>query len=134
VYEVMLERDMPLLVHAGRGPTDNGLVGVERFARAMRRFPGLRVCVAHLGAPESREFVALLDDYPQLFLDTSGIGNRSLRGLGLERHTDRIVFGTDAPNIAFPYDNAIERVLELGLDGQANERVFRDNAIEFLKL
>jgi len=132
VYETMLAHDLPLLVHAGRGPTDNGLVGVARFRAAMERFPDLRVCVAHLGAPEAREFVALLDEFPRMYLDTSGTSNLSLRGLGLEDHVDRILFASDAPNLPSPYERTITRITDLGLGPDAERKVFRENALRFL--
>ena len=134
VYEFLLERDAPLIVHAGKGPTDNGLVGVDRFAELMRRFPELRVCVAHLGWPERERFVALVSDYPNLYLDTSGMGNQSFSGLGLETVADRILFGTDAPNIAFDYGLTISRITDLGLGKPAERMIFRENAMRFLAL
>lgn len=134
VYEFMAERDLPLIVHAGRGPTDNGLVGVERFRTLMSRHPELRICVAHMGWPERKEFVALLAEHPKLYLDTSGMGNQSFEDLGFERVAGRILFGTDAPNIAFDYDLTITRVTELGLGAGAERKIFRDNAISFLRL
>lgn len=132
VYEEMLARDLPMLVHAGKGPTDNGLVGAAPFRRAMERYPDLRICVAHLGGPEVAEFVAMLADFPRLHLDTSGIGARRLTGLGLERVWDRLLFGSDAPNVRFEYPVAIERVTDLRLPPDAERAVFRDNALEFL--
>lgn len=134
LYGIMRERDLPLIVHAGRGPTDNGMVGAERFRALMERYPDLRICVAHLGAPEPAEFVGMLGDYPRMHLDTSGMGARSLDGLGIERVTDRILFGTDAPNIAFDYELAITRITEIGLGAEAERAIFRDNAIRFLGL
>ncbi len=134
VYELMLERDAPLVVHAGKGPTDNGLVGVDAFDKLMRRYPALRVCVAHLGAPEKQEFVSLLREYPNLYLDTSGLGGASLDGLDVESVADRILFGTDAPNIVFEYDLAITRITEAGLSDATLRMIFRENALRFLNL
>lgn len=134
VYELMLDRDLPLLVHAGKGPTDNGLVGAEEFRALVDRYPELRVCVAHMGWPEPEAFIALVPDYPALYLDTSGSGSGNLAGLGLERVVDRILWATDAPNIGFPYENGIRRITDLRLGNEAERRIFRDNAIEFLRL
>jgi len=134
VYELMLEHDRPLIVHAGKGPTDNGLVGASPFRRMMKRFPHLRICVAHLGFPEREEFVAMLDEFPRLYLDTSGLGNMSLTGIGLEDRIERILWGSDAPNIAFDYERAITRVLDLGLEPDDQRAIFRDNALRFLRL
>ncbi len=134
VYELMLERDRPLIVHAGKGPTDNGLVGVEEFRKLMARYPDLRICVAHLGWPERQEFVDLAGEFPRLYLDTSGSGFGNLRELRLDGVLDRIMWATDAPNIAYPYEDGIRRVLDLGLDAAGQRRVFRDNALAFLRI
>lgn len=132
IYKLALARDVPLLVHAGRGPTDHPATGVERFRELMERYPELRICVAHLGWPDQQDFVALLDRYPNLYLDTSGSGRAPLADLGLERHTDRILFGTDAPNIAFDYDLCITQITRLGLGPDAERMIFRENALAFL--
>jgi hypothetical protein len=134
IYAHMIERDMPILAHAGKGPTDNGLVGLDRFRAALDRHPALRACVAHLGWPEQPGFVALTRAYPNLYLDTSGMGNSSLAAIGIEDSTDRILFGTDAPNIAFEYDLTISRILDLPLTEAQQRAIFRDNAIAFLGL
>jgi hypothetical protein len=134
VYEFMLDHDLPLIVHAGKGPTDNGLVGAAPFRRLMDRYPGLRICVAHLGWPEREAFVAMVPDYPKLYLDTSGMGNQSFAGLGLDAIAGRLLFGTDAPNIAFDYDLTIGRILELGLGPETERKIFHDNAVAFLGL
>jgi predicted TIM-barrel fold metal-dependent hydrolase len=134
VYEWMLERDHPFVVHAGRRPTNNGLVGAEPFRRMMQRYPALRMCVAHMGADEQHAFIEMLDEFPNLHLDTSGLGGASLGGLGIERRPERILFGTDAPNIAFDYDLAITRITELQLGEDAERMIFRENALRFLRL
>jgi hypothetical protein len=132
VYELMLERNLPLLVHAGKGPTDNGLVGLDRFAAAMARYPDLRVCVAHMGAPEQEGFVALLEQHPNLYLDTSGLGGMRLDGIVTQANASRILYGSDAPNIAFDYELSITKVTDLGLGPAAERAIFRDNARAFL--
>jgi predicted TIM-barrel fold metal-dependent hydrolase len=134
VYEWMIAHDHPFLVHAGRGPTDNGVVGAERFRALMRRYPAMRVCVAHMGAPERAAFVEMLGEYPAMYLDTSGLGGSTLEGLGIEKHADRILFGTDAPNIAFDYHLAITRITDLNLGDDAERKIFRENALRFLAL
>jgi uncharacterized protein len=134
VYELMIDRDLPLVVHAGRGPTDSGTVGVDLFGKLMARYPALRVCVAHMGWPERDAFLALARRYPNVYLDTSGVGNHSFADLDVAGLEDRILFGTDAPNIAFDYDLTVQRILEMGLSEEQNAAIFRDNAVRFLKV
>lgn len=132
IYETMLEHDLPILAHAGKGPTDNGLVGLDRFTAAMKRYPDLRICVAHMGAPEYEGFVGLLGEYPNMFLDTSGLGGMNLGAVVSPDVVDRILYGSDAPNIPFDLDLSITRITELGLGDEAGTAIFSGNARRFL--
>ncbi|MCZ7583913.1 MAG: amidohydrolase [Deltaproteobacteria bacterium] len=52
LYGACAERGVPLMMHVGRAPEGNEFVGAAFFARLMKRFPTLRACVAHMGAPD----------------------------------------------------------------------------------
>ncbi|MCA9624028.1 MAG: amidohydrolase family protein, partial [Myxococcales bacterium] len=59
VYACCVRHDAPLVIHAGREPKSPGyacdphtLCAAERIDRVLRDYPGLRVCVPHLGADE----------------------------------------------------------------------------------
>ena len=133
IFAFLVEQDRPLLTHAGRGPTDSGTVGLEAFARTMERWPALRVCVAHMGTPEIDGFVDLLGRYDKMYLDTSGLGDGPLQRRWFDEHPDRILFGSDAPNIYGTYDKAITRITSLGMSESMERWVFRTNAEEFLE-
>ncbi|MBV9579887.1 MAG: amidohydrolase family protein, partial [Chloroflexi bacterium] len=67
-----------VLIHAGRRPEPSEHVGVRAFARLMRRFPKLRVIVAHAGADEFDSFFDLCGVYEGVFLDTAMVFNNYL--------------------------------------------------------
>ena len=109
------------------GPGGNG--GGDDFqpnmrGAVLRRHPGLVLAIAHMGLPEYAEFFDLAERYPRLRLDTTMAftdftermhpfprGERSrLASLG-----ERILFGSDYPNIPYPYLHAVESLVALDL-------------------
>ena len=46
----------------------------------------------------------------------------------LERISDRILFGSDYPNIPYAYNEAVESIMRLGLSQVAREKIFYKNA------
>ncbi len=142
LYQGCLEADFPLLMHVGTAPVANQYVGHRHFARLMRRFPGLRVCVAHMGAFEFDAFAAMLDHHPRLFLDTTMINTRTdlfdttWRGDEelLRRHADRVCFGSDWPNVPYDYAEALASVERFPFEAADRAGVLGGNALRFLKL
>jgi len=108
----------------------------------MKRFPDLRICVPHMGAPEFDEFLYLMGDYPHMFLDTTMIntptdlfdttfkGNQEL----LFRYGHRVCFGSDWPNVPYEYNEAIASVEKFGFDPKSHGRVMCENGYHFLNL
>lgn len=142
LYRACLEADLPITMHIGSGPVANEFVGPAHLTRLLRRFPGLRICVPHMGAPEYDDFLELLDDHPNLFLDTTMIQttcdlfDTRFRGDPdrLARHADRICFGSDWPNVPYPYQEALDSVSRFRLPDEARASVLAANARRFLQL
>ncbi|RPH82520.1 MAG: amidohydrolase [Candidatus Rokuibacteriota bacterium] len=133
------------VLHAGTMPYRDPFTGVERFARVMARFPRLRVCVAHMGAFQSSEFLALLPRYPHLYVDTTmamsphaapftGADPSAVSDAALMRHQDRVLFGSDFPLIPYDYDEERRWAWERGLDDSVRRKIFHDNARDFFGL
>lgn len=103
LYEMIQACNKRMLLHVGTGPVGNEFVGLVHFKKLLRRFPELPVNVAHMGALEYQGFMELLDDHPNLYLDTAftfypGMpGSFNLSPEYLERYQDRIVYGSDFP-------------------------------------
>ncbi|MFD0691645.1 amidohydrolase family protein [Actinomadura fibrosa] len=129
VWGMLAESGTPALVHAGSGPVANGFTGPGPFGDVLARHPRLTAIIAHLGAPEFDGFLALADRHDRVHLDTTMAFTRfsgelgrfpagllpRLRDLGLD---GRILFGTDFPNIPYPYAHQLEALacLDLGDD------------------
>jgi uncharacterized protein len=138
LYELVIARKKRLLLHIGNGPRGNEYVGYEHFRKVLDRFPELPVNIPHMGGLEFGAFMALLDDHPKLCLDTSysfwpGLPfTFNLDPAHLEKHQDRIVYGSDFPNVILPRQGEIDYLLKLNLSDAFYEKIFRANALRLL--
>jgi predicted TIM-barrel fold metal-dependent hydrolase len=136
LYERAVEHGALLLIHAGRRPESNEHVGARVFARLMRRHPRLKVIVAHSGADEFDAFFDLCGIYEGVFLDTALVFNNFLGGPPpIERvleFQDRVVYGSDFPNIPYRVDSAIQSILDLRLGRGLEEKILCTNAARLL--
>lgn len=140
VLDLARERGRFLLVHAGTAPFGGNAfttsaAGVSRLLDAL---PGLAVVVAHMGLYETEAFAALLDRHPTLHLDTTmAFAQHSPFGRPPDRsfvadYADRILYGTDWPNIPYAYREERDALLALDLPEEACRAIFHDNAARLL--
>jgi predicted TIM-barrel fold metal-dependent hydrolase len=138
LYERASQYGALLLIHAGRRPEPNEHVGARAFARLMRRFPRLKVIVAHAGADEFDAFFDLCGLYEDVFLDTAMVFNKFLGGpppiQRVLEFQDRVVFGSDFPNIPYRLETAIQSILDLRLGRALEEKLMCTNAARLLDL
>ncbi len=125
VWEALADAGTPIVLHAGSGPAPGRFTGPSAVADVLSRHPSLALVIAHLGMPEISEFLDLAERHDNVRLDTTmafvdfwehdipdGVPDR-LAGL-----QDKVLFGTDFPNIPYQYAHQIEVLdrLELGDD------------------
>jgi predicted TIM-barrel fold metal-dependent hydrolase len=145
VYARLVELDRVLVIHVGTGPHRNEYTGLAGFVRVLERFPGLRAAICHMGAFETRAALGLLDRFPGLHLDTTmamtrastpytGIDPGVVRDEDLVRHADRILFGSDFPNLPYAYEAERADLWARDLPLSVYQRIFRDNARAFFGL
>ena len=136
LYDILMENGKWLLIHVGTGPVGNEFTGVNHFKKLLKKYPTMRIIVPHMGALEYHEFGALLDEYPNIYLDTAYSFIPDVKGgflssnLGiefLEKYQDRILYGSDFPNIIFPREGEIETLLSLNLSQSFYDKVFWKN-------
>jgi predicted TIM-barrel fold metal-dependent hydrolase len=140
LYELVADRGKRILFHAGTGPVGNEFVGLAPFQKLLLRYPDMKANVAHMGAYEYRGFMDLLDNHPGLYLDTAYSFFKDLQGKGgfnlgnepLEKHKDRILYGSDFPNLILPRESEIETLLGYGLSQAFYDRVFFTNGLELI--
>ncbi|WP_290579509.1 amidohydrolase family protein [Aeromicrobium sp.] len=118
-----LERHaVPIVLHAGSGPAPGRYTGVEPVRRVLARFPDLRLVIAHLGTPETRGFVELARAHAHVRLDTTmafvDFWDDDPSFEVVDHLVDlqaKVLFGSDFPNIPYPYAHQVEALARLGL-------------------
>jgi hypothetical protein len=122
VYEACVEAGRPLVMHAGREPSSPAypvdvyaLCAAERVERVLAAYPGLKLCVPHLGADEFDAYARLLERYDSLWLDTTMVAT-DFFALDVPRRLyevrpERVLYGTDFPNLPFAWDRELKALL-----------------------
>jgi predicted TIM-barrel fold metal-dependent hydrolase len=138
VWGAIEDARIPVVIHCGSGPAPGEYTGPEPIRLLLQRYPRLRLIVAHLGMPEYVDFMDICEASADVRLDTtmaftpfvdelmpfpSSQLNR-LRNLG-----DRILFGSDFPNIPYGYADAMRSLTQIpGIDDAWLRGVFYENA------
>lgn len=124
VWGVLSDAGVPVVIHAGSGPVGNAFTGPEPMRRVLERHPRLTAVVAHLGAPEYAEFLALAERFEHIHLDTTMVFTdffdaeapypAELTGRLVDLQ-NRVLLGSDFPTIPYPYAHQLESLERLGL-------------------
>ncbi|MHB9759946.1 amidohydrolase family protein [Streptomyces sp. BYX5S] len=139
VWGLLADAGTPIVTHCGSGPAPGKHTGPEPIARLLARHPRLPLVVAHMGMPEYTDFLALAERYGQVRLDTTMAFTDFVERQApfprdcLERLADvgdRVLLGSDFPNIPYPYVHQLEAVERLGLGGDWVRRVCWENGAE----
>jgi predicted TIM-barrel fold metal-dependent hydrolase len=143
VWGVLEDSGTPVVIHCGSGPAPGTHTGPGPVVEVLARFPRLRLVVAHLGMPEYADFLGLAERHEGVHLDTTMVftdfaeqtspfpvaERPRLRELG-----ERVLLGTDFPNIPHPYLHQVEALVRLDLGEEWLRGVLRDNAVRLLGL
>jgi predicted TIM-barrel fold metal-dependent hydrolase len=136
-WGLLAEAGIPVVIHCGSGPAPGKHTGPEPIARVLARHTRLRLVVAHLGMPEYEEFLGLAERYGEVRLDTTmaftdfseGFMPFPRRALPrLAALGDRILLGSDFPNIPYPYVHQLQALERLDLGEPWLRAVCHDNA------
>jgi predicted TIM-barrel fold metal-dependent hydrolase len=142
IYRLCQEFDKPLIMHVGREPKSPAypcdpyeLCSAVRLEQVLKRYPGLRVCVPHLGADEFDDYRCLLERYDNLWLDTTMTLADYLPFANIpdlaQMRADRLIFGSDFPNLPYAWDRELQQIARLNLTPERLSRLLSQNAIEF---
>ncbi|WP_241996434.1 amidohydrolase family protein [Kribbella antiqua] len=142
VWGQLAEAAVPVVVHCGSGPIPGRHTGPGPFGEVLRKHPRLTAVIAHLGMPEYAEHLAMTS-YPNVHLDTTMALTpftealmpfpRELRPR-LADLQDRIVLGSDFPNIPYDYAVQLESLEQLDLGDDWLRAVCRQNGARLLGL
>ncbi|MFB8773901.1 amidohydrolase family protein [Streptomyces broussonetiae] len=135
-WGLLAEARVPVVIHCGSGPAPGKHTGPEPIARVLARHPRLRLIVAHMGMPEYEDFLDLAERYEQVRLDTTmaftdfteRLAPFPRRALPRLTHlADRVLLGSDFPNIPYPYLHQLRALERLDLGDDWLRMVCHDN-------
>jgi len=135
ILDLLAEREAFVLVHAGHIPwSEQTNDAPRRIARVLDRHPELRITVAHLGSPDTRDYFALGKTYPHLFTDTtmalvSGDFHHGVTAAEIGAAHAMVLYGSDYPNTPYPYAREREAIEALNLGEAATRAILRENAL-----
>ncbi|NGO69975.1 amidohydrolase family protein [Streptomyces boncukensis] len=142
-WGALAEAGIPVVIHCGSGPAPGKHTGPGPIARVLARHPRLRLIVAHMGMHEYEDFLGLAERYDQVRLDTTMAFTDFVEDLApfprralprLAALGDRVLLGTDFPNIPYPYLHQLRALERLGLGPDWLRAVCHDNAAELFGL
>lgn len=121
VWGQLEDAGTPVVLHAGSGPVGNDFTGPASTARLLARFPRLTLVLAHMGAPECAEFLAMAERHERVHLDTTMVFTDFFppypselvpRLVDLQ---DKVLLGSDFPTIPYPYAHQLDGLARLDL-------------------
>jgi predicted TIM-barrel fold metal-dependent hydrolase len=145
IYEVCSRREKPLVMHVGREPKSEAylcdpyvLCRAEKLEQVLKSYPELNICVPHLGMDEYAAYQHMIETYDNLWLDTSVACADFLPTEQIIRldkmRADRIMYGSDFPNIPYAWDREIKQIKEAQLSSASMVKIFSDNARQFFNI
>jgi predicted TIM-barrel fold metal-dependent hydrolase len=144
VWGMLADARIPVVTHCGSGPQPGKHTGPDPIRAVLARHPRLRMIVAHMGMPEYVDFLDLCEQYGDVHLDTTMAFTPFTEELmpfprkaypRLLDMSDRILFGSDFPNIPYGYLDALTVLTRLdGIDDEWLRGVLHDNGARLFGL
>lgn len=145
IYDCCCRNNKPIVIHAGREPKSPAypcdpykLCSWKYIEEVIKSFPNLRVCIPHLGMDEIASYSYLIEAYDNLWLDTAMaltdyLPIRDKLNLSCYR-SDRVMYGSDFPNIPYAWDRELVLLDSLGLGSEELDNILWKNATAFFDI
>lgn len=144
-WTMLAAAGIPIILHAGAvadGSGNEQWCGPGPVRRLLDRFPGLRLVIAHMGAPDYDAFVAMAEEHTGIWLDTAMVftdpaylGPAPLHLIDrVGALQDRIVFGSDFPTIPHAFAAQVSGLASLGLGDAWLRDVLWGNGVRLFQL
>ncbi|WP_329166734.1 amidohydrolase [Streptomyces sp. NBC_01387] len=143
VWGQLADSGTPVVTHCGSGPVPGAFTGPGPIGELLKRHPRLRLVVAHLGMPEYEGFLDLAERHEDVMLDTTMAFTPFVEASDpfppaalprLAALRDRVLLGTDFPNIPYSYADALHALERTGLGDDWLRAVCHDNAARLFGL
>ena len=161
VSDAAAAHDVPVVVHAGDAPTFpaqaaevRALCRPSALEHALRRHPRTTFIVPHLFAAHFRQAEQFLNEFEHLYLDTAMAVagyiplDPATRATEVETatawqrvafelvraHPDRVLYGSDFPNLPYEWDLELRLLKDLALPDAALGAILSENAARLFRL
>ena len=140
IYESVCRNDRVLTIHAGSGPALPGYAastaqfsGTDKIYNFMKRFPDMQCIIPHFGADDFNGFFDLMGEFKNLWTDNtmalSGFFPGTIPVDRILQYQDRIVYGSDFPNIPYDMMTEINAIKTLNLGKETEDKLLFKNAL-----
>lgn len=143
VWGQLAEAQVPVVVHCGDGPIPGNHTGAGPFGEVLQAHPRLTAVIAHCGMPDVDAHIALARRFPNVHLDTTMVGTPFSEAMmplapdtiaALGDLGDRVVLGTDFPNIPYAYAEQLAALERFDLGDAWLRAVCRHNGARLLRV
>lgn len=144
VWSTLQDTKVPVVIHCGSGPAPGAHTGPDPIRALLRRYPRLALVIAHMGMPEYVDFFEICLQHDNVRLDTTMAFTAFAEDImpapaellaRLPDAGERILFGSDFPNIPYTYAEAMTALTSLtGVDDDWLRAVFYRNAAQMFTI
>jgi uncharacterized protein len=139
IYRTCADHGRPLVMHAGREPRSpayprdpHEVCSADRIEAILLEYPDLKLCIPHLGADEFDAHLDMVQRFDNLWLDTTMMladyFPYETRWDLVGARPERVMYGTDFPNIPYAWDRDLVRLVERVTDEGTREQVLGGTA------
>ena len=145
IYDLCESEKKPIIMHVGREPKSKAyrcdphkICSAGKLEQVLKKHPGMKVCVPHFGFDEISAYTKLIETYDNLWLDTTMVLTDYFQideAIALDRiRLDRIMYGSDFPNIPYAWDRELKWLSASGLSPKDLEWILEKSARNFFNL
>ncbi len=142
IYECCQQHEKPMVMHVSREPKSPAykcdpyeLCSADKLEAVLKDFPGLKICVPHLGFDEVVAYKKLIEKYDTLWLDTAMTITDYFpmkKKVPLNQYRpDRIMYGSDFPNIPYAWDRELKVLWGADVSRDTLEKICWGNGVDF---
>ena len=131
VWALVSERRIPVVVHTGHAVSGHTTAAeLEPLEQVARRFPAARIIIAHCGHQAGPVALQLVERYPAIYADLTPVVNEpvALPAAKVRRLAHKLLFGSDAPNVALSVPQSLAHLKSFGLDSTSEAAITGNNA------
>lgn len=118
-WGLLADAGVPAVTHCGHGPTRGTYTGLDVISEVLAEHPRLSLVLAHAGMPDFEGALDLVRRFENVRIDTTMVGTPFSLEIAplpddwaaqLVDVADKVVFGSDFPNIPYAYVEQVRAV------------------------